>query len=799
MSVIWDKVWSDLWHHKVRTLLAVLSIAVGVFALGAIFGLIDQLTPNLTRMHLRIVPAHIGMDLLDTVDQDTIDALKNIDGVVDIEALNQMPIRYRRSSDEAWQSGILFMRDDYIDQQYNQFILQGGEWPRRNTVGVDIRASDYLGLSFGDTVIFEMDGTDRALPVTGSIRYHYITSPDFGSDAHFFVDEKGLERFGIPAGQFNELLIRVEPYSEDFARAVASEIKDRLAKQNVDVAITYYNDPNEHWAQQFFDGLYLVLQLLAVVSLFLSVVLIFNTLTALITQQTNQIGAIKAIGGRTGTIIKIYLAGVLVYGTLALLLALPLGAWVAAAMTAYFLDIFNVAYGDFQVAPRALAVQAGAAIGIPVLAALWPVLRGARMSVRAAIASYGLGVGLGGGPVDRLVEWIGQRLLSAPHALALGNLFRRKGRLVLTLLVLTVAGTLFLIVMTLSSSITLTVDTELARRGYEVRLTFKEHQRSSRLVALAQELPEVERAEVWFNQPAALLRAGQRTQDAGEGAMLVGLPVDSGMYQPKIVVGRWLLPGDERAIVMDEEMAEDNHVTVGDIVTLDMGEMGDDPWQVVGLYQEIQIVSAPDAIYAPRDAVLRAANKYDLGRELLVRTRSGSAAEVTAVTTQLKTLFEQRHWDIANSQTLQEDRLFFDSFFAQYIPMLLVLAIIMAVVGGIGLMGTLSISVLERTREIGVMRAIGAQTPVMLGMFILEGILQGMISWAIAVPLSFTVGKPLAALMGQAMFHIDLDYQYNTPAVLIWLVAVLLIALLASIIPARNATRVSVRESLAYA
>jgi putative ABC transport system permease protein len=105
----------------------------------------------------------------------------------------------------------------------------------------------------------------------------------------------------------------------------------------------------------------------------------------------------------------------------------------------------------------------------------------------------------------------------------------------------------------------------------------------------------------------------------------------------------------------------------------------------------------------------------------------------------------------------------------------------------------------ERTREIGVMRAIGARSATMMGMFVMEGILQGLLSWTISVPLSFVFGQSMAVAMGQTMFDTDLDYLYNFEAVIVWLVVILLISTLASIIPARNATRVSVQESLAYA
>ncbi|MBE7471238.1 MAG: hypothetical protein DPW09_17100 [Anaerolineae bacterium] len=799
MSVIWNKIWSDLWDHKVRTLLAVLSIAAGVFALGAIFGMIDQLVPNLNRVHASISPANITMYLQDRITEETTDRMKNIEGVVDLETVNELSIRYRLSPAEEWQPGALTMRADYEEQKFNLLQLKGGEWPNRNNIGIDIRAFDSLGLAFGDTVIFELDGSDRALPVTGKIRHHFMTSPDFGDNPRFFVDAQGLERFGIPNGEFNQLLVQINPYSEELAREVASEIKERLGKEGVGVGVIYYSKPDEHWAKHFFDGLNLILQLLAVISLFMSVILVYNTLAALITEQTNQIGVMKALGGSTRTIVQVYLTGVLVYGLLALLVSLPLGGWVAFNAAGYFLSIFNIDHSAFQLSPQAVLVQAGAAVGVPLAAALIPVFRGAFITVREAIASYGIGGSFGANPLDRLVERLGRRFLSAPNAMALSNLFRRKGRLGLTQLVLITAGTLFLMVMTLSNSITLTVNNELARRTYQSAIFFEDNQRLSRVLRVAESLPGVAKAELRFSRAASLLKLGQHTKEAGVGARLVGVPAGSDFYRPLVVAGRWLQAGDDRAVVINAETAEENDIRVGDTVTLDLGELGDRSWQVVGFYRTVAVVPVPDNIYAPQEAIFRATPKHNIGNQLLVRTIPQDAASVEAITTHLKEELETRSWDVEDSQTLHEDRSFFDNFFAQYIPMLLGLAVIMAIVGGIGLMGALSISVTERTKEIGVMRAIGAKTPVIMGMLILEGVLQGLISWLVAVPLSFVLGQPLAALMGEAMFDIALDYQYHWTAMGIWLAMVVVISILASVMPARHATAISVRESLAYA
>ena len=115
------------------------------------------------------------------------------------------------------------------------------------------------------------------------------------------------------------------------------------------------------------------------------------------------------------------------------------------------------------------------------------------------------------------------------------------------------------------------------------------------------------------------------------------------------------------------------------------------------------------------------------------------------------------------------------------------------------MMGALSIGVIERTKEIGVLRALGARSRTILGIFVMEGLLQGLLSWVLAVPVSLLVSRPLADALGHAMFGATLDFQYNWPAVGIWFGVILMISVLASLLPARGATRISVRDSLAYA
>ena len=803
MSVLWHKVWFDLWHHKGRTLLAILSVAAGVFAVGAILGLVDQLLTGMDGAHRAVMPSHVNVILRTYVPDEVADRLTEIDGVAGVDPVNQISVRYKVRPEDEWELGTLVMRPDYENQTYDLVVLKEGQWPQDPEIGIERLSGQYLGLGIGDQVLLEVDREQRAFAISGQIRHPFVEPPLFGGQAHFFTDAAGLAAFGIPEGLYGQLLVQVEPYSAEKAREVAAEIRSQLGEQGVGVVVTLYQDPERHWGRMFVEGVTLVLQVMALVSLFLSVVLVLNTTNALITQQTDQIGVIKAIGGRSTTVLRIYLAQVLVYGLAALLLSLPLAALFAYGANRWFLNLFNVEVEAFQISGRAVMAQILAAIVAPLLAALWPVLKGAAITVREAIATYGLGGDFGSSGLDRAVERLGTWLLPSPYGLSLGNLFRRKGRLALTLLVLVTAGVMTLVVMSLVSSTQLTLDNETARRLYDLRIGFVRSQAAVDLLAVVDQVEGTRAAQVWYSRNATLLRQEERLQDsAGLGAQLTGIPVGNEMYQPIIAQGRWLEPGDGRAIVLSQDTAGKNSIAVGDEVTLDLGDLGEGTWRVVGTYRVVYGGGfVTEAIYAPLPQVLEVAGEPERGTQVLVQTDATALEDVTAVTDELKDAYQARGMaiDFYTTSIKLEERGYVDNQFNTVVSMLLGLAMLVATVGGIGLMGALGISVLERRREIGVMRAVGAPSRTIMALLVMEGVLQGVLSWLVAVPLSFVLAQPLARALGQTMIEVDLDYAFNFPFVFVWLAAVVIISILASVLPARDAIRVSVRESLAYA
>ena len=174
MGVIWYKVWFDLWHNKGRTLLVVLSIAAGVFAIGAMFGMADLMLSTMDAAHHAVIPAHIRMNLETFIDWDTARSLENIPGVEGAQPLNEVAVRYKLSPEAPWKQGIIYMLDDFEDQSYELIQLKGGRWPKQADVGIERMAAQFLDLKVGDQVIFKVGNSERALPISGRIRHPFV-------------------------------------------------------------------------------------------------------------------------------------------------------------------------------------------------------------------------------------------------------------------------------------------------------------------------------------------------------------------------------------------------------------------------------------------------------------------------------------------------------------------------------------------------------------------------------------------------------------------------------------------------
>lgn len=799
MGTIRYKIWHDLWVNKSRTLLVVVVIAIGAFAVGAILGGRQFITQDLTRTWTASNPATIGLEVEPAVGDAVIQMLESLPEVEHVEGWLQEKIQWRRSPADPWEQATLMAVDEYGEQDIRKIGLDEGAWPYRKSMGVQRIP---LGLEVGDTVYLQIEDNEYQVDLNGQLYNPAIPPGRIDPKPTFYATR---ERFAELTGDRNYSLIvaTVPHYTEALALVAANRLQADLEKLEVEVSPALpvpggfrsrVGHPDRFVAQDMIDSVFMILTVMAVMSLLLGMVLVFNTINAIVSQQINQIGIMKAIGANFRQILQIYFSLIFAYALLALGVAVPLGALGAHFLRLRMIRMISMEPGSFEISLTAVLVQVVVAVFFPVIVSIMPVFKGASITVREAVSDYGLGGQTG--LLERLLstlEW-----LPRIATLTINNTFQNKLRVTLTEVSLIGAGVIFLMVMHTQATLTYTYrEVVFSILQANVMLDLSDETRFDKITDLTATYPGVKVVEIWGTSRATIRPVGQPESNDDPKANLTGLPLPTAIYQPKLRVGRWLHPDDQYTIVVNQALATEAGLQIGDRLLLDIPLQQTQEWEVVGiLFDPLD----PEVIYLPRDILLVEIGQVDRGKAVRIQTEESTEAAEAMVADGLRELYEARGMDLVASTQDTAHRLTDQKLkrVALLFTILTSMAMLIAVVGGVALSGGLSISVLERTREIGIMRSIGALSWMIIGQFIGEGLILGWLSWLVAIPLSIPAGQLLIYQLSQ-LLRTELVFQFSFSGLFYWLLTITALSIIASWFPAQRASQTSVRESLAYA
>ena len=235
------------------------------------------------------------------------------------------------------------------------------------------------------------------------------------------------------------------------------------------------------------------------------------------------------------------------------------------------------------------------------------------------------------------------------------------------------------------------------------------------------------------------------------------------------------------------------NLRVGDSVRLKIRGKEDD-WKIVGV--ATGQMRGP-IIFFDRGALDSAVGAAGGVTRVLVKTDVHTDAAQQRVANDLEKRLDKAGFAVSGAETQVAWKNGIASQLGILVTFLVIMATIVSIVGVIGLTGTMTINVLESTREIGVMRSIGASHGSIFGIFITEGVVVALMAWGVGAVLAWPLSVWLVGALGGAM-SLPLAYKYSWTGVFLWLVSVVLIAVVSSLLPAWNASRVSVRDAISY-
>ncbi len=627
----------------------------------------------------------------------------------------------------AWFPMRVTMMADLPGQRVGALHRHDGDWPKAEGIFIEQSGLPLLQASPGESLRVRTPGGGIAeVSIAGTVHDTAVAPSLQDRVIYAYVTPATAASLGLGAN-FDQILVKMSE-REDLSDAIqfAGTLREWLTKEN-QAPLRADALRNEHPHAMLMSTMLRVLGVLAAMAFVCSAALAAYVTSLWMARQVRQVGIMKTIGARSHQLAWQYLALVGPLVITAAAVALPLGTAAGRWLVRYYAVSLNIDVTDWSVPASLQLSELLLAIGIPLLALAVPIVRAARRSVRDAIQDPGITTPV---PAGRFSRW-----LKVPGSLrwtfALRNTFRRPWRLALTLLALSAGGALFLTANHTYKSLMRVVDTALAQQGHDIEVQLQKSAPASQIEALVRELPDVEIAEAWRRTGVAAGSIGDDSAaaDASRRFVLTGFPPETRLLKLPLQAGRWPLADETDAVVISRLVANAiPGLQVGGELTLRFRDRRAKV-RVVGLVEEIGI----PVIHAGFPTFEAITGLGDAANVLRVKAR-GDAQESVARAVDQALL--DAHLTPSALQTRGEFRASLDEHFAVVTDVMKMIALAAALVGAISLAASISLNVLERTREVGIIRALGATPRSVMAIFLAEGGAVALVSMLLSIAAS---------------------------------------------------------------
>lgn len=778
MTAAWRKSLRDLTRRRARALFTVLTLALAVASVG-LLAVSDLMGRAMTGEVERTRMADVLLAMPPTaLSDDDVEALRALPEVAEVEPRVEYVTRVWVG--ERREQAVVVGVRDFGDQRANLVTIDSGAAPGYGEVLADRdNATRHgFGLGPGDAVRLVATGGERAVAISGEGRALTTGQDDPTNDwiTFYATAETAGDLAGRPG--YTMLAVRLaEPGSAQGESAIAGIREELRARTDFTAfsGLPEIREPGTYPGQDDFEALASLLVVITLLALLSALVLVSNTMTTLIAEQTGEIAAMKAIGARRRDLLWMYVRTALVLGAAAAAVGTVLGLLLANALVSFFASLFFGIDAGFAVTPG--VVVACIAVGLlgPPLAALPAIRRATRMPLAEALSRSA--VVDGGGRVDRVLRAL--RGLPRSAEIGLRGVGRRGRRSLATVVQVGIAVAILLALLSVGAGVAQSTREWFDDNRFDIWLQSAGNRPLLPDAApLTSATPGVAQVQAWTANEGGV---------DGRDVQLWGVSA-APLMNTRITDGRWFTAREdadgERVVVLGPTVARSTGLGPGDRATL----------TTAGGPLEVRVVGVSgnqanngDAIFMPENTLQGALGAAGEPNALWVVTGDEATDAIDRTATALEDAFAERGDEVAAlvMYDLREQQVAANS---QITTAITVLGLLIVAISMVALVNTITMSVFERTREIGTLRSIGARARDIRSIFATEGFVLAVTGWLVGVPLGYVLARVLGWAAGEAV-GLSIAFVFPLSFVALSLVGTIALALLVMVGPLRRATR----------
>ncbi|MBI5099544.1 MAG: ABC transporter permease [Nitrospirae bacterium] len=789
MNMKFRKVIGDLRINPGRIILVIVALIIGLCGVGSILVSYTILSRDLNENFVRTNPLHAVITSRDFNRLD-LAVLRSRPEIEKAEFRDFATLRIETHPDEwipLWLFGVEDFNNFKLARIFDQKGNSGPAAPKDGGMLIERDGLRFSDLKAGFPARVRAGGRVVDVPVAG-ISFDPAQAP--GTQDHLiyaYVNKKTYSDItGEPAEQ--RLIIRFKNVKTKQEVQTAADGLVNYFK-SLGIAVDTVKIPKfmEHPHQWQLNTLLFMEGSIGFLAFFLGAVLVSQLIAAILANQIRQIGILKAIGASRFKVFQIYLTMVLLLGVISGVIAIPLAIKSGYAYAYFVAEILNFKILTTSLPHYMYIYLIAASLLLPVLLSLPAILKGTRISVREALSDYGIQQDAGA----KKSRFAHKLPLPRNLVLAFENTIRRKKRLAVTVAAMALGVAIFSTGFNVQQSLKDLLSDVNNSMKHDIQVVLINQIPKKEALKYFDEIENISRIETWNGGRGAMQNMIVST-DSGVG--IIALPYNSDLIAFRSIRGRWLSGPTEPEIVMNQEAAKmyDNPAIGNHQVLSIRGKQF--RAKLVGVVDEFE----KPKIYMAQEQYDAVTNPDHYINSLMFVAKDKSYDKVTALKKEIEKAIEPTNLQVLYVM-MQAERV---KIIYDHLKIILVtivfFALLVLVVSAIGMASATSINIMERTREIGVLRAIGATPKIINNLFVAEGMIVSVISIFLGFLLSWPLSIVASKFFGNLMLEVDLRFSFSRTGFVITLIASLIFGWIASRIPPRKAIKVSTREALAY-